>query len=81
MKKRINDKNWKFDYDIAYDKRSLKDKIKQFLKKYFGNNRDALIAYNWGAGNTKKWLKKGGNFKELPKETRNYVEKILGVND
>lgn len=36
MKKRINDKNWKFDYDIAYDKRSLKDKIKQFLKKYFG---------------------------------------------
>ena len=36
MKKRINEKNWKFDYDIAYDKRSLKDKIKQFLKKYFG---------------------------------------------
>ena len=36
MKKRINDKNWKFDYDIAFDKRSLKDKIKQFLKKYFG---------------------------------------------
>ena len=36
MKERINDKNWKFDYDITFDKRSLKDKIKQFLKKYFG---------------------------------------------
>ena len=36
MKKRINDNNWKFDYDITFDKRSLKDKIKQFLKKYFG---------------------------------------------
>lgn len=36
MEKRIKDKNWKFDYDITFDKRSLKDKIKQFLKKYFG---------------------------------------------
>ena len=76
------------NYNLTYEElsdpvKNVKYGAKYFkgLRKYFGNNRDALIAYNWGAGNTKKWLKKGGNFKELPKETRNYVEKILGVND
>ena len=48
------------------------------LRKTFGNDRDALIAYNFGVGNTKKWLKRGGNLEELPKETRNYIKKILG---
>jgi len=76
--------NYNLDYEELSDPvKNVKYGAAYFkgLKKYFGNNRDALIAYNWGAGNTKKWLKKGGNFKELPKETRNYVEKILGVND
>lgn len=51
------------------------------LQKRFGNNRDALIAYNWGMGNTKKWLKRGGKVEELPRETRNYYKQVLGRLD
>ena len=37
MKKRIEEKNWKFDYDISINnKKSGKDKMKSFLKKYVG---------------------------------------------
>jgi hypothetical protein len=73
------------NYNLSYDE--LSDPVKNVkygadyfkgLKKSFGNDRDALIAYNWGPGNTRKWLKKGGNLKELPNETRNYIKKILG---
>ena len=65
------------------------NKLKQ--DKDIGNNSDrqALIAYNWGPGNYKKW-KAGGTYTinnktvtytggkeaELPKETRNYLERI-----
>jgi len=38
MQKRINDKNWGFNYDISIDRKSLKDKIKDILSKYFGVN-------------------------------------------
>ena len=33
MRNRINNKNWKFDYDISRNKRSLKDQFKDFLLK------------------------------------------------
>jgi len=36
MKERIEAKNWKFDYDISRNKKSLKDKFKQVLNKVFG---------------------------------------------
>ena len=61
------------------------------LKKYYGNDRDALIAYNWGHGNYQSfkklgyWIEKKGKNKiknyKLPKETRNYLKNILGTND
>lgn len=55
--------------------------IKQLLKKY-DDVRLALAAYNWGMGNVDKALKKHGNSyeaieKHMPKETRNYVPKVL----
>jgi len=72
------------NYNLSYEELSDPEKNVKYgaayykgLKKYFGNERDALIAYNWGPGNTKKWLKKGGKFKDLPKETQNYINKIL----
>ena len=51
------------------------------LKKSFGNNAKALVAYNWGPGNYKEWREGGRNFSELPKETRDYLRKILEAPD
>lgn len=36
MTRRIREKNWQFDYDISFDKRSFKDRAKQFLRRYLG---------------------------------------------
>jgi len=36
MQKRIEQKNWKFNYDLSYNKRTFKDRLKSFLKKYLG---------------------------------------------
>ncbi len=38
MQERINKKNWKFEYDISFTKKNLKDKFKQFLNSNFGIN-------------------------------------------
>jgi soluble lytic murein transglycosylase-like protein len=42
-------------------------------RKYNGDPRLTAIAYNWGPGNTDRWLAQGGDFTKLPKETRGYV--------
>ena len=47
------------------------------LKKHYGSDELALIAYNWGAGNLDKWIAKGKNPNDLPKETKDYVNYIL----
>lgn len=36
MKDRIQAKNWKFDYDISHNRKTIKDKLKEFLHKNFG---------------------------------------------
>ena len=36
MQERIAAKNWKFDYDISFNKTKFKDKIKRFLRTYVG---------------------------------------------
>ena len=46
------------------------------LEKKLGSKRDAAVAYNWGYGNAKKWLKEGADLDKLPKETRNYIRKL-----
>tara|TARA_R110002012_G_scaffold315445_1_gene529273 strand:+ start:35 stop:670 length:636 start_codon:yes stop_codon:yes gene_type:complete len=46
--------------------------------KFNGDDRLALIAYNWGYGNTRKWAAAGADPNKLPSETRGYLEKILG---
>jgi hypothetical protein len=38
MKERIERKNWSFEYDISFNKLSLRYKAKIFLKKYLGIN-------------------------------------------
>ena len=36
MKQRIADKNWKFDYDISFNRTTSKEKLKSFMKNYLG---------------------------------------------
>jgi transglycosylase-like protein with SLT domain len=49
------------------------------LKKKYGNDQQALAAYNWGPGNVDSWLKTGKGLKgPLPDETKNYVQTITG---
>lgn len=48
--------------------------MSQWLR-YFGSYPQALAAYNWGPGNVKGW---DGRKASLPKETQQYLTKILG---
>jgi hypothetical protein len=38
MQERIRHKNWSFDYDISFNRLSLKNNAKIFIKKYLGIN-------------------------------------------
>jgi hypothetical protein len=38
MQERIRNKNWSFDYDISFNRLSLKNNAKIFIKKYLGIN-------------------------------------------
>ena len=72
--------NYTLKYEELFDpQKNVEYGSKYFLglRKYYGNDRDALIAYNWGAGNTNKWLKKGGDISKLPTETQKYIKRIL----
>lgn len=50
--------------------------LKQQLVKYGGDERLALMAYNWGPGAVDKWLKEGADPEKIPAETRAYVQKV-----
>ncbi|WP_261524800.1 lytic transglycosylase domain-containing protein [Burkholderia multivorans] len=75
------------DWGNGGDRFSFKDqsgsagRYMQFLmKKYGGDIRKALAAYNWGPGNLDKDIAKNGSQWEsnLPAETRNYIAQIAG---
>lgn len=46
------------------------------MTKRYGDTETGLIAYNWGPGNTDKWLKGGADPAKLPRETQKYVANI-----
>lgn len=52
--------------------------LKQMIDKYQGNERLALMGYNWGPGNVDKWIKDGSNPDTIPVETRNYIRRVNG---
>lgn len=49
------------------------------LKEFDGNVVYALAAYNWGPGATNDWIAKGADLNALPKETRDYIPKVLNA--
>jgi hypothetical protein len=48
------------------------------LLQQFGNQADALAAYNWGPANVQAWIANGRNPGKLPAETKKYVQIIGG---
>lgn len=51
------------------------------LNQKYNNPTIAAIAYNWGPGNTDKWLAAGGDLSKLPDETLKYAynhQQIVG---
>lgn len=65
--------------DNSADERARvgRDYLAAMVNRY-GDKKTALIAYNWGPGNTDTWLKEGADPAKLPAETQNYVAKITG---
>ena len=55
------------------------------LKKYYGNEKLAICAYNAGIGNVDSWLESGlkiKNGKDIPfPETESYLEKVLSAKE
>jgi hypothetical protein len=85
----INDKAFPYGGSDEQIKAYLKDPqngvrygryyMDQMLRRYGGNLRVALAAYNWGPGNVDEWVQKGANEAQLPDETRKYVNKIANA--
>lgn len=46
------------------------------MKRKYGDDVTAAIAYNMGPGATDKWIAAGKNFDQLPVETQGYVNKL-----
>jgi soluble lytic murein transglycosylase-like protein len=46
------------------------------MKSKYKDDTLAAIAYNMGPNKTDAWIKAGGNFKDLPKETQEYIPKV-----
>ncbi len=51
--------------------------FEKMLGKY-GDPKLAAIAYNWGPGNTDKWLMAGADPSKLPRETQKYSADMAG---
>jgi len=54
-----------------------RDYLRAMLDRY-GDEKLAAIAYNWGPKNADKWVAAGSDFSKLPKETRDYVNRVMG---
>jgi soluble lytic murein transglycosylase-like protein len=52
--------------------------VKHLMREY-GDPQLVAIAYNWGEGNTNRWLKTGADPSRLPKETRKYLDKFMNT--
>lgn len=64
------------DESLGENLRVGREYLGVMLKKYGGNVDHALAAYNWGPGNVDKWLRRGGDPSELPRETKTYIPRV-----
>lgn len=47
------------------------------MRQKYGNDTDALVAYNMGPGAADKWISGGRQWSQLPQETQGYIGKTL----
>ena len=64
-------------FDPVENVRFGTDYFSAMMNKYDNDVVSALAAYNMGPTKTDKWVKAGSKFNNLPKETQNYINKIL----
>ena len=69
-------KQYNINPDIPEEAAVGMSKHLKHLVNTFGDPKIAAIAYNWGEGNTKKWLNAGADMNKLPKETKKYVASL-----
>lgn len=62
-------------YDVDKNVMAGTRYLAQLLEMYNGDISKALASYNWGMGNLNKYLK--GAITQMPKETRDYIQKVL----
>mgnify|MGYP003352074698 CR=1 FL=1 len=72
-------------YGVTPAKDDSAAELKRVGEEYYGamqnrykNDTLAAIAYNMGPNKTDEWLAAGGDFSKLPKETQDYVQKVMG---
>ena len=70
-----------FAYDVAdwYVNQAIPQMIR--VSKVSDTLEHRLIAYNWGIGNLRKWVREGEHYEKLPKETREYVRKYRELDE
>ena len=64
-------------FDPVENVRFGTDYFSAMMNKYDNDVVSALAAYNMGPTKTDKWIKAGSKFDNLPKETQDYINKIL----
>jgi hypothetical protein len=64
--------------DIASSIEGQGKYMSELQKQFKGSEGLALAAYNWGPKNVKDWVAAGADPGRIPKETRDYVQKITG---
>lgn len=66
-------------FDEASARKGAGDYLSLLHRRYKGDMRNTLMAYNWGEGNLDAWLKTGRGAKgqAMPMETQQYADKVL----
>lgn len=54
------------------------DYLASLKQQFGGDTKLALMAYNWGPDNVKKWMAAGADPSKIPGETREYLARVLG---
>ena len=70
-------KQYKIDPTNPKQASDAMNKHVKHLMRQYGDPQVVAIAYNWGEGNTNRWLKNGADPRRLPKETQNYLDKFM----